>query len=124
MGVLCVALFVYSLPLTLLHQSPDAEVYNEKIYDLLSSPASTPSIASSTHSSTPTSVLQAGLGFLSVKAKGGFFKSFQTVKRNALTLKADKVGAGGMGKYVAGMREVRVHNAQVGPLFYLSSVGT
>lgn len=94
--------------------SIDAEIYNEKIYDLLESPLPTPtaSSSSSTHSATPSSVFQAGLGLLSVggaKAKG-FMKGLSTVKRNALTLKHD---AGAGNKYVHGMKEIRVHSAEV-----------
>lgn len=88
--------------------STDAEIYNEKIYDLLESPVPVPSSSgSSTHS-----IIKTGLGILSVggaKAKAMGMKGFQTVKRNALSLKHDK-NAGN--KYVADLKELRVHSAE------------
>lgn len=44
-------------------------------------------------------------------------KGFTTVKRNALTLKHD---AGAGNKYVHGMKEIRVHSAEVGTSFLVS----
>lgn len=94
----------------------DAEIYNEKIYDLLEAPLPTPSLStSSTTGHTMLGLFSAG----GAKAKA-MFKGVSTVKRNALSLKQDKtVAGGGTGtKYVAGMKEVRVHSAEV--CFFLS----
>lgn len=88
-----------------------AEIYNEKIYDLLESPLPTPipSNSSSTTSHSLTGVLNAGLGFLqATKAIG--LKGLQSVKRNALSLKSDSKAGN---KYVHGMKEIRVHSAEV-----------
>ncbi|KAK4705272.1 kinesin family member 20, partial [Phenoliferia sp. Uapishka_3] len=80
-----------------------AEVYNEKIYDLLQSPIPAP--APSTSSTTSTS---SGWG---ARFKGVLgLKGPQTVKRAALTLKSDIKGAGQ--KYVAGMQELRINSAE------------
>lgn len=93
-----------------------AEIYNEKIYDLLESPLPTPinsSSSSSSHSLTPASIFHAGLGFLNAsgaKAKAMGLKGLQSVKRNALSLKHDSQAGN---KYVHGMKEVRVHSAEV-----------
>lgn len=87
-----------------------AEIYNEKIYDLLEAPLPTPSLStSSTTGHTMLGLFSAG----GAKAKA-MFKGVSTVKRNALSLKQDKtVAGGGTGtKYVAGMKEVRVHSAE------------
>lgn len=94
----------------------DAEIYNEKIYDLLESPFPQPP---SSASSQTSSVFHAGLGLLGVGGiKAKLNKSFQTVKRTALSLKHD-TNAGN--KYVAGMREIRVHSAAVRPFLSSSS---
>ncbi|SCV75006.1 BQ2448_8035 [Microbotryum intermedium] len=88
-----------------------AEVYLEKIYDLLESPVASQSVSTSSTTSVTSSMFQAGLGLFSAggaKAKA-MVKGFQTVKRNALSLKHDKSGGN---KYVHGMREVRVHSAE------------
>jgi hypothetical protein len=113
---------IFGKSTTLLHKQPliarmstDSEIYNEKIYDLLESPIPAP--APSTSSVTSTN---AGGGMFSGFSQGAknLFK-FPTVKRSALSLKADKaVPAGGsaMGqtfKVVAGMKEIRVHSAEV-----------
>lgn len=58
-------------------------------------------------------MFSAGLGLFGIggaKAKA-MFKGVTTVKRNALSLKHDKGGSGN--KYVHGMKEVRVHSAEV-----------
>ena len=89
----------------------DAEIYLEKIYDLLEAPVPQNSVSTSSTASTSASVFQAGLGLFSVggaKAKA-MVKGFSTVKRNALSLKQDKSGGS---KYVAGMKEIRVHSAE------------
>ncbi|GAA6003651.1 hypothetical protein JCM10207_003528 [Rhodosporidiobolus poonsookiae] len=82
-----------------------SEIYNEKIYDLLESPLPAP--APSTSSTTSTT----GGGMLK-----GLFKNLTTVKRSALSLKADKPapqqGVGAGAKVVGGLREVRVMNAE------------
>lgn len=81
-----------------------AEVYNEKIYDLLStlSPAA---------SSNPRLQNAAGIGHLSSLAVTSATASSTppglTVIRKALPLKNDPEG----GKYVASLREIRVYNA-------------
>ncbi|SGZ31825.1 BQ5605_C042g12013 [Microbotryum silenes-dioicae] len=88
-----------------------AEVYLEKIYDLLESPVASQSVSTSSTASVTSNMFQAGLGLFSAggaKAKA-MVKGFQTVKRNALSLKHDKSGGN---KYVHGMREVRVHSAE------------
>ncbi|GAA5874057.1 hypothetical protein JCM16303_002675 [Sporobolomyces ruberrimus] len=94
-----------------------SEIYNEKIYDLLESPVPAPAPSTSSISST------AGGGMFSGFSQGAknLFK-FPTVKRSALSLKAEKAAAGtgsnggaGIGqtfKVVAGMKEVRVHSAE------------
>ncbi|KAI5478637.1 kinesin family member 20/23 [Pseudohyphozyma bogoriensis] len=85
-----------------------AEIYNEKIYDLLESPLPQPSVSTSSTASTSGGLF--GKAFAAVKG-------FRTVQRNALSLKADKPAPGassasGNGnKYVAGMREVKVASA-------------
>ncbi|KAM0786363.1 hypothetical protein ACM66B_001833 [Microbotryomycetes sp. NB124-2] len=87
-----------------------AEVYNEKIYDLLESPVPSSTTVSASTSST-SSVLQSGFSFFGAAGKAkSFVKGLSTVKRNALSLKHDKAGNGA--KYVAGMKEVCVHSAQ------------
>ncbi|KAK4050294.1 hypothetical protein OIV83_003615 [Microbotryomycetes sp. JL201] len=87
-----------------------AEVYNEKIYDLLESPVPTLATVSASTSSS-SSVLQSGFSFFGAAGKAkSFVKGLSTVKRNALSLKHDKAGGGA--KYVAGMKEVCVNNAQ------------
>lgn len=86
----------------------DSEVYNEKIYDLLDSPlpAAPPS--------TPAPAAASGGGGMFK----GLFKNFTTVKRSALSLKADKPAPGaGPGvaaaKVVGGLKEIKVSNAEV-----------
>ncbi|GAA5917568.1 hypothetical protein JCM6882_001981 [Rhodosporidiobolus microsporus] len=87
-----------------------SEIYNEKIYDLLESPLPAPAPSSSSMTSTSTG----GGGMLK-----GLFRNFTTVKRSALSLKAEKSaapatpGAGERGpvKVVGGLREVRVSSA-------------
>ncbi|GAA5963860.1 hypothetical protein JCM8115_006357 [Rhodotorula mucilaginosa] len=86
-----------------------SEVYNEKIYDLLesplpSAPPSTPAAPSHSHGG--------GGGMFK-----GLFKNFTTVKRSALSLKADKtatVSTPGQSapKVVGGLKEIRVSNAE------------
>ncbi|GAA5988196.1 hypothetical protein JCM11641_001608 [Rhodosporidiobolus odoratus] len=81
-----------------------SEIYNEKIYDLLESPLPVP--APSTSSTTSTG----GGGMLK-----GLFKNFTTVKRSALSLKADhkaQQASGAQPKVVGGLREVRVTSAE------------
>ena len=88
---------------------PDSEVYNEKIYDLLesplpSAPPSTPAAPSHSHG---------GSGMFK-----GLFKNFTTVKRSALSLKADKTATASTPgqsapKVIGGLKEVRVANAEV-----------
>ncbi|BGP56583.1 hypothetical protein JCM8202v2_004209 [Rhodotorula sphaerocarpa] len=84
-----------------------SEVYNEKIYDLLDSPlpAAPPS--------TPAPAAASGGGGMFK----GLFKNFTTVKRSALSLKADKPAPGaGPGvaaaKVVGGLKEIKVSNAE------------
>ncbi|GAA5907353.1 uncharacterized protein JCM6883_001177 [Sporobolomyces salmoneus] len=91
-----------------------SEIYNEKIYDLLESPIPGPAPSTSSISSTAAS----GGGMFSGFSQGAknLFK-FPTVKRSALSLKADKPtpGSSTMGqtfKVVAGMKEIRVHSAE------------
>ncbi|GAA6032256.1 hypothetical protein JCM8097_007148 [Rhodosporidiobolus ruineniae] len=84
-----------------------SEIYNEKIYDLLESPLPAP--APSTSSTTSTG---GGSGMFK-----GLFKNFTTVKRSALSLKADKSAStapagAGRAKVVGGLREVRVSSAE------------
>ncbi|GAA6049064.1 hypothetical protein JCM3770_003869 [Rhodotorula araucariae] len=85
-----------------------SEIYNEKIYDLLEAPLPTSTSASS--STVPTASTGGG-GMLK-----GLFRNFTTVKRSALSLKADKTApatAGGSGqKVVGGLREVKVASAE------------
>ncbi|KAK4051981.1 hypothetical protein OIO90_004511 [Microbotryomycetes sp. JL221] len=93
-----------------------AEIYNEKIYDLLESPVPTSATVSVSTSSTTTasSMLHAGLSLFGAagKAKSFMNKGFSTViKRNALSLKHDKQ-AGNGSKYIAGMKEICVHSAE------------
>jgi kinesin family protein 20 len=82
----------------------DSEIYNEKIYDLLESPLPAPAPSTSSTAST------GGGGMLK-----GLFKNFTTVKRSALSLKADKTApaASAGPKVVGGLREVRVGSAEV-----------
>ena len=90
----------------------DSEIYNEKIYDLLEPPVPTTS-----SSSTPAASSHGG--------GGGMFKSMfrnlTTVKRSALSLKADKTapatpgGGASQQKVVGGLREVKVSSAEVRP---------
>ncbi|GAA5852395.1 hypothetical protein JCM8547_006766 [Rhodosporidiobolus lusitaniae] len=85
-----------------------SEIYNEKIYDLLESPLPAP--APSTSSTTSATGGGGGGGMLK-----GLFRNFTTVKRSALSLKADKTaptGAAGATKVVGGLREVRVGSAE------------
>jgi kinesin family protein 20 len=98
-----------------------AEIYNEKIYDLLESPLPTPipSNSSTSTSHSLTGVLNAGLGFLNATKAIGL-KGLQSVKRNALSLKSDSKAGN---KYVHGMKEVRVHSAEVSRPFFVSSDG-
>lgn len=88
--------------------STDSEIYNEKIYDLLESPIPAP--APSTPSAAPAS--SSGGGMFK-----GLFKNFTTVKRSALSLKADKAapaaGQGATTKVVGGLQEVKVSSAEV-----------
>ncbi|GAA5832474.1 hypothetical protein JCM11251_006466, partial [Rhodosporidiobolus azoricus] len=92
-----------------------SEIYNEKIYDLLDSPLPAPAPSSSSTTSTSTG---GGGGMLK-----GLFRNFTTVKRSALSLKAEKTpatpgGSAAMGgerasvKVVGGLREVRVSSAE------------
>ncbi|GAA5950905.1 hypothetical protein JCM21900_000368 [Sporobolomyces salmonicolor] len=87
-----------------------SEIYNEKIYDLLESPLPAPSPSTSSTTSTGGSSMFGG--FLGK----GLFKNFPTVKRSALSLKADKgatVGArGATTKVVGGLKEIRVHSTE------------
>ncbi|BGP09522.1 hypothetical protein JCM10049v2_005395 [Rhodotorula toruloides] len=81
-----------------------SEIYNEKIYDLLESPIPAPT------PSTPAASVSSGGGMLK-----GLFKNFTTVKRSALSLKADKAPAAGQGattKVVGGLQEVKVSSAE------------
>ncbi|BGP33502.1 hypothetical protein JCM10296v2_005306 [Rhodotorula toruloides] len=81
-----------------------SEIYNEKIYDLLESPIPAPA------PSTPAASASSGGGMLK-----GLFKNFTTVKRSALSLKADKAPAAGQGattKVVGGLQEVKVSSAE------------
>ncbi|KPV74208.1 uncharacterized protein RHOBADRAFT_54059 [Rhodotorula graminis WP1] len=85
-----------------------SEIYNEKIYDLLEPPVPT------TSTSTPAASSHGG--------GGGMFKSMfrnlTTVKRSALSLKADKSapatpgGGASQQKVVGGLREVKVLSAE------------
>lgn len=103
--------------------TPDSEIYNEKIYDLLESPIPAP--APSTSSIASGAAAASGGGMFSGFSQGAknLFK-FPTVKRSALSLKADKAAPGSSGsnsaalggqgyKVVAGMKEIRVHSAEV-----------
>ncbi|GAA5880323.1 hypothetical protein JCM3774_006728 [Rhodotorula dairenensis] len=84
-----------------------SEVYNEKIYDLLDSPlpSATPS--------TPAAASHGGGGMFK-----GLFKNFTTVKRSALSLKADKTAPASTTsgqsapKVVGGLKEIQVSNAE------------
>ncbi|GAA5841833.1 hypothetical protein JCM9279_003122 [Rhodotorula babjevae] len=86
-----------------------SEIYNEKIYDLLEPP-----IPTTSSSSTPAASSHGG--------GGGMFKSMfrnlTTVKRSALSLKADKTapatpgGGASQQKVVGGLREVKVSSAE------------
>ncbi|BGP49705.1 hypothetical protein JCM10450v2_005610 [Rhodotorula kratochvilovae] len=84
-----------------------SEIYNEKIYDLLEAPLPTSS-SSPAVPATPSG--GGGGGMLK-----GLFRNFTTVKRSALSLKADKTApataAGGGQKVVGGLREVKVASA-------------
>ncbi|GEM08643.1 kinesin family member 20/23 [Rhodotorula toruloides] len=84
-----------------------SEIYNEKIYDLLEPPLPTPA------PSTPAASASSGGGMLK-----GLFKNFTTVKRSALSLKADKAapaaGQGTTTKVVGGLQEVKVSTADEG----------
>lgn len=85
-----------------------SEVYNEKIYDLLESPL--PSAPPSTPAAPSHS--QGGGGMFK-----GLFKNLTTVKRSALSLKADKTAAASAPgqsapKVVGGLKEIRVSNAE------------
>ncbi|CEQ43112.1 SPOSA6832_05009 [Sporobolomyces salmonicolor] len=88
----------------------NSEIYNEKIYDLLESPLPAPSPSTSSTTSTGGSSMFGG--FLGK----GLFKNFPTVKRSALSLKADKgatIGArGATTKVVGGLKEIRVHSTE------------
>lgn len=106
-----------------------AEIYNEKVYDLLDSPEPlkllpTPSGASGS-SATPSYISTSFFGSLvGAKAKAAFGRlhgghhsgssatpassSQHTVKRNALSLKHDKDANH---KYIHGLRDVRVESA-------------
>lgn len=77
-----------------------AEVYNEKTFDLLDISLPTPS-SSANSSFSGGGVSALGLGS---KLLGG-----NTVKRKALSIKSDK---NNKGKYISGLREVRVFSAQ------------
>ncbi|POY73326.1 hypothetical protein BMF94_3661 [Rhodotorula taiwanensis] len=86
-----------------------SEVYNEKIYDLLEAPLLAPP------PSTPAPASHAGGGGGGMFK--GLFKNFTTVKRSALSLKADKgAPAAGPGqaaaKVVGGLREIKVSSAE------------
>lgn len=87
-----------------------AEVYNEKVYDLLDAQTLTPSSsANSLHSFTASlaeQVKQAAQHLTKAAAVGG-----GTVKRKALSLKHDKANGN---KYIAGLTEVRVWTADEG----------
>lgn len=85
--------------------SIDSEIYNEKIYDLLDSPLPTPA-----PSAAAASAANGGGGMFK-----GLFRNFTTVKRSALSLKADKsAAAAAQGqKVVNGLREVEVASAEV-----------
>ncbi|GJN90377.1 hypothetical protein Rhopal_003388-T1 [Rhodotorula paludigena] len=82
----------------------NSEIYNEKIYDLLDSPLPTP-----TPSAAAASAANGGGGMFK-----GLFRNFTTVKRSALSLKADKsAAAAAQGqKVVNGLREVEVASAE------------
>ncbi|GAA5970434.1 hypothetical protein JCM3765_000980 [Sporobolomyces pararoseus] len=90
-----------------------SEIYNEKIYDLLESPIPAPAPSTSSVSSTHAGGMFSGF---SQGAKNLF--KFPTVKRSALSLKADKATPGSSAsigqnfKVVAGMKEIRVHSAE------------
>ncbi|GAA5991219.1 hypothetical protein JCM10908_006590 [Rhodotorula pacifica] len=84
-----------------------SEVYNEKIYDLLDSPLP------SAPPSTPAAASSHGGGGMFK----GLFKNFTTVKRSALSLKADKsapAAASGQSapKVVGGLKEIKVSSAE------------
>ncbi|GAA5900498.1 hypothetical protein JCM8208_000516 [Rhodotorula glutinis] len=83
-----------------------SEIYNEKIYDLLEPPVPT------TSTSTPAASNGGGGMFKSM------FRNLTTVKRSALSLKADKSapatpgGGASQQKVVGGLREVKVSSAE------------
>ncbi|GAA5933596.1 uncharacterized protein JCM15063_001357 [Sporobolomyces koalae] len=90
-----------------------SEIYNEKIYDLLDSPIPAPAPSTSSLSTVGGGSMFSGF---SQGAKNLF--KFPTVKRSALSLKADRTNsastnaAGQTFKVVAGMKEIRVHSAE------------
>lgn len=79
-----------------------AEVYNEKAFDLLDGPTGASSSSASSSFSGGSLGLGLGLG-------GSRLLPGSTVKRKALSIKSDKSGTG---KYISGLREIRVFNAQ------------
>jgi len=83
-----------------------AEIYNEKIYDLLedSLPASSLAFASAQSNVSLSSV---GLGSSS---SSQLLRNVTTLKRKALALKQDKLASH---KYIHGLREIRVFSAEV-----------
>lgn len=119
-GCLVSTLWTLSLQQLLTRTPTDAEIYLEKIYDLLEAPTPVVSVSTSSTTSTSSSIFQSGFGFFGAGAKAKqMVKNLQTVKRNALSLKHDKTSGN---KYVHGMKEVRVHSAEVRHRFCISSL--